>query len=176
MKYLALIKNIPTTYKGMLINESKTNRTQKQSLTEKLKQSKQINKLLYWTQMKNTVQTSIAREKWESSINTNDEEMWKKIYTIPFRAILDITLKSFQYKLLLRIIPTNTFLYKCKLKSSNICDFCQSYVETIEHLFWECRHVQHIWNQINIFIQAQAADFDTTKEIIKKKIHRLFKE
>ena len=63
IKYLALIKNIPTTYKGMLINESKTNRTQKQSLTEKLKQSKQTNKLLYWTQMKNTVQTSISRGK-----------------------------------------------------------------------------------------------------------------
>ena len=25
-------------------------------------------------------------------------------------------------------------------------------VETLEHLFWECNHVQHLWNKLGIFL------------------------
>ena len=71
----------------------------------------------------------------------------------PFEVTSDTYLRSFQYKFITRIIPTNVFLYKCKIKSSNICDFCSSYNETFEYLFWECRFVQILWNELTKLFQ-----------------------
>ena len=39
------------------------------------------------------------------------------------------------------------------MKPSNICDFCASNVETLEHLFWECSHTQLLWNGIITFLE-----------------------
>ena len=47
-------------------------------------------------------------------------------------------LQNFQFKLLHRIIPNNSFLYKIKLKNTNLCTFCKIHNETIEHLFFDC--------------------------------------
>ena len=40
-------------------------------------------------------------------------------------------------QLLHRIIPTNSFLHKIKLKNTNLCTFCKIHDETIEHLFFD---------------------------------------
>ena len=74
------------------------------------------------------------------------------IYTYPFSATSDTVLTSFQYKILHRIQTTNTYLFTCKLKNSNLCDFCSSSIETIEHKFWECPITQHLWSQLVNFL------------------------
>ena len=38
------------------------------------------------------------------------------------------------------------------ISSSNLCDFCNMDIETIQHLFWECSHVQIFWNNLHNFI------------------------
>ncbi len=35
-----------------------------------------------------------------------------------------------------------------KLTNSNSCTFCNIYIETIEHLFWECINVRKFWRQL----------------------------
>ncbi|KAH3792602.1 hypothetical protein DPMN_146099 [Dreissena polymorpha] len=67
---------------------------------------------------------------------------------MPYRTI-ESTLRNVQYKYIHRIIATNKYLFKCKLSNSNLCDFCSENIETIEHLFWECKHIQPIWNQLD---------------------------
>ena len=58
----------------------------------------------------------------------------------------------------MRIIPTNRFLLKCNIGQTTLCDFCSIEIETLDHLFWECIHVQLFWtnlstlSQDNIFI------------------------
>lgn len=53
-----------------------------------------------------------------------------------------------QYQILHRIVPTNNYLYKIKLKDSPLCSFCKLNIETIEHLFTECPEVKDIWYRI----------------------------
>ena len=65
-----------------------------------------------------------------------------------------VSLQSFQYKYVNRIIPTNKYLYKCKLTNSNLCVFCQEYIETQEHLFWECRIIQETWSQLKRLLES----------------------
>ncbi|KAH3746366.1 hypothetical protein DPMN_180773 [Dreissena polymorpha] len=74
---------------------------------------------------------------------------------MPYKATVESTLRNFQYKYIHRIIATNKYLFKCKLSNSNLCDFCSENIETIEHLFWECKHIQPIWNQLISFLEQQ---------------------
>lgn len=54
-----------------------------------------------------------------------------------------------------RILSTNSFLYKCKLKETHLCSFCNETKETIDHLFWVCHIVKSFWFEINDFLKTQ---------------------
>ena len=47
-------------------------------------------------------------------------------------------LQSFQFKLSYRITATNSFLFKCGLKETELCTFCKETKKSLLHLFWEC--------------------------------------
>ena len=66
----------------------------------------------------------------------------------------------------MRIIAANDMLLKYKLKTSNICDFCNMYVDTAKHMFWECRHTQHFWNELSNFLKSKNMDFNLNFELI----------
>ena len=70
----------------------------------------------------------------------NENLNWKKIYLVAQKSTNDIKLRNFQYKYLIRIIPTrsNHFLTKCHSSSSTLCEFCNMEIETLSNLFWEC--------------------------------------
>ncbi len=61
---------------------------------------------------------------------------------------LDLSLKSFQYKLLVRAIPTKVDLIKFGIEEDNKCVFCETEIETLEHRFWYCRHIHELWYNI----------------------------
>jgi hypothetical protein len=48
---------------------------------------------------------------------------WSFIYCIPFSVTKDTKLQDFQYKSIHRILTTNSFLYKCGLKETELCTF-----------------------------------------------------
>ena len=52
----------------------------------------------------------------------------------------------------MRIIPTNKYLFKCNLTQSNLCDFCNSNIETVNHLFWECHYAQNFSAELKTFL------------------------
>ena len=86
----------------------------KDTLLTKILKSKQTNKFLYNCQLQKDNNTPIKSEqKWKTTFS-NSELNWKSIYTLPFKTIIDTKLREFQYKYIMRIIPTNTYLFKCK--------------------------------------------------------------
>ena len=66
----------------------------------------------------------------------------------------------------MRIIATNDLLLKYNLKASNICDFCNMHVETAKHLFWECRHTQHFWNELSKYLKTKHMELNLSYEVI----------
>ena len=66
----------------------------------------------------------------------------------------------------MRIIAINDLLLKYNLRTSNICDFCTMHVETAKHLFWECRHTLHFWNELSNFLKTKHMDLNLSYEII----------
>jgi len=72
---------------------------------------------------------------------------WDLICKIPFYYTNSNQFTVFQYKVLHRILSTNSLLFKCKLKETQLYNFCNEAKETILHLFWECNFVKGLWFQ-----------------------------
>ena len=65
-----------------------------------------------------------------------DENLdWKAIYKIPFLATIDSKTRIFQFKILHRILFTNSNLFKMKLVPSPLCPFCGIESGSPEHIF-----------------------------------------
>ena len=84
------------------------------------------------------------QESWREELNTEIVN-WDMIYKIPFYCTKNNQFSVFQYKILHRILSTNSLLFKCKLKETQDCNFCNETKETILHLFWECNIVKNLW-------------------------------
>ena len=103
-------------------------------------------------------ETIHSQEKWKNILDVKDL-VWKKVYKLAMSCTIDNRLKNFQYKLLHRIISTNTFLLKIRKASSSLCGFCLCNPETLEHLFWECQEIQSFWADIHMYMQNRIPRF-----------------
>ena len=91
---------------------------------------------------------------------------WKAIYKLPFKVAMDTKTREFQYKILNKYLPTNSFLYKVGLKPSALCTFCDEESETLGHLFIYCHATEKFWldfiswcNKLNISLD-ELTDID----------------
>ena len=81
------------------------------------------------------------------------ELSWSKIYSLPSQVALDTHARDFQYKLLNRVVFTNTKLSKFGKVESPLCTFCGTEDETLEHLFALCHHSKLFWREISNWLQ-----------------------
>ena len=88
-----------------------------------------------------------AKQKFTTSLHVKEEE-WNTIYCNPFENIVDNRIIEMQYKILHRIIGTKSLLYKMGKAPNMSCEFCDMYIETIEHLFFHCMKVKNFWFDI----------------------------
>ena len=52
--------------------------------------------------------------------------------------------RSFQYRLLQRGLVTNVHLFKWQMRQDELCTFCRTEVESMVHLFFECKVVKSL--------------------------------
>ncbi len=105
-----------------------------------------------------------AQHKWEIDVNSVLDD-WNNYYSMAFLVTKNSFLQNFQFKLLHRILPCNSFLYKCNLKETELCTFCSETKETLYHIFWECNVVKNFWlfiknwlNELGILIPFNAKE------------------
>ena len=94
-----------------------------------------------------------SRVKWAEEFENNNLE-WKIIFNSYISSTLDIKLRNFQYKYIYRITSTNKRLFKQNIVNCNLCEFCNMYIESLKHLFWECNQVQIFWNSLDNFLKS----------------------
>lgn len=49
-------------------------------------------------------------------------------------------------------MATNDLLQKCNIKENNLCTFCETVPERLEHLFWHCPTVLNFWENVERWI------------------------
>ena len=94
--------------------------------------------------------------KWEQEFdiieNIKNNNFMMKYITNAFQYTNDITLRWFQYRISHRILATNKYLSKIKIKDSKLCTFCNIELESLIHLFVECEHVENVWHMLENWI------------------------
>ena len=116
----------------------------------KLLKSPKISKKVYKILIDRKASTPFkSQDKWKLACGEINKDIeWNKAYILPFQCTKDTNLQSFQFKLLHRRIATNDFLNKIGASLSAMCTFCNEYVETLEHVFWECKFSQSFWKNV----------------------------
>ena len=138
---------IPQDWKEKILNVSKLEEITCDIL-QQVKKNKKCCQYFYWKFISIfSLVPEKQPKKWEANLKTEDIT-WEIVYKLPFTCTFNNKLTTFQYKILHRILSTNSFLFKCKLKETNLCTFCNETNETIEHLFWECNITKNLWFEI----------------------------
>ena len=96
------------------------------------------------------MQSDIARitRKWNRDIGCFEQQ---SLLTVKgsVRATRYI---SFHYKLIMRILTTNSFLHMIHIRENDLCTFCGVNQESLLHLFLQCQHVQAFWLEISQYL------------------------
>ena len=158
LKYHKIINAIPQEWKETLQFNLDID-SEGSNLVNKLISNKKICSFLYNMQLANLQNNIKAHMKWEQLFDQT-ELNWKEIHETPFKCTIDTKLRYFQYKIIMSIIATNRFLFKCKIIGSNLCDFCVMHQETLTHLFYECPYVQEFWGQIKRYLEEKGIVFE----------------
>ena len=150
LKYYNIVSYISKEWKNKLKDENYNNLPKKinKALHIITQQKGSINKSLYKLQLDiEKVPTIKAEEKWAKEFPQRVMN-WSQFYQMSFICTVDVKLRNFNYKYLMRIIPNNRYLFKCKSAPSLLCDFCSMQEETNFHLFWQCWYIQDLWSNV----------------------------
>ena len=100
---------------------------------------------VYWSFINSKQDTNKCMSNWNKVLSLDiPRTEWQELFSMNFKATLESKLRAFQYKILTRTLVTNSWLFKCKIITSDLCYFCKLEPETIEHLFWNCTHIQNL--------------------------------
>jgi hypothetical protein len=93
-----------------------------------------------------------SQNKWVQELGVQIDD-WQNICSSPFRTTRNTKLQNFQFKISHRITATNSFLFKCGLKETELCTFCTETKESLLHLFWECTYSKNKkwFSLVNVF-------------------------
>ena len=156
-EYMGIIDAIPARWKCWL----RSKKTQKKEIY-KISQIQSIDKVAGWVyhelnKESNKEEALLANmvQRWINAGIETDLHEFKLIVNRIYFATNYTKYRSFQYRILMRAIVTNKHLQRYSIKQSNVCTFCESKPETIEHLFWECTIVKKFWNEVRHHFNMQ---------------------
>ena len=102
-------------------------------------------------------QTTPTAKDWEKlSVKYHHLTIdWKIVYLLSFRTTLETKLREFHFKILNRIVFTNEKLFRFDMAESDKCAFCQTKVESIEHLHFSCKISSIFWKHNCLVLAAR---------------------
>lgn len=87
---------------------------------------------------------------------------WNKIWMMPFKYCINNKIKEVHWKIIHNIYPTNSFTSKI-LDTDEKCTFCNTEIETLDHLFYNCVFSQELWLKLETFL-SQKTSYDIKLE------------
>ena len=112
---------------------------------------------------KQTTPTAKDREKLSAKYHRLTIDL-KRVYLLSFRTTLETKLREFQFKILNRIVFTNEKLFRFDMAESDKCAFCQTEVESIEHLLFSCKISSVFWKHVLSWLRDNNIIVESLKE------------
>ena len=120
-------------------------------------------KHIYRSFLANKQTTPTAKEKLSVKYHHLTID-WKRVYLLPFRTTLETKLREFQFKILNRIVFTNEKRFRFDMAESDKCAFCQTEVESIEHLLFSCKISSVFWKHVLSWLRDNNIIVESLKE------------
>ena len=95
--------------------------------------------------------------KWKCIFDLNDKSRESNC-SLGFQCTIDVGLRWFQCQVVHRILFTNDLLFKLNLVPIKKCTFCNDQIETVVHLYCECRHVNNMWDRLEDWILTETGE------------------
>ena len=152
--YLGLVNSIPHNWRESihLFNDRNAN----EELFDKLLSSYSSSQFIYSILIKKIAVKPTACLKWQAIYDNISNEDWSRFFCTPWKSTSDSSLRYFQFRFLHRVLPTNRLLSLMNKTDNPLCTFCESEVETIDHLFWDCSFTStFILDVENLFLRKQ---------------------
>ena len=114
---------------------------------------KKVSKLCYLLFLKKhtiSISETDHQNKWQSdlSVDLNSSLIWKNRFSLIYKSSNENKMRNFQFKFIHRKIATEYLLCKMGIHESPDCNFCETYPQTLLHLFLKCEIVCKFWNEI----------------------------
>ena len=100
-----------------------------------------------YVQMKYVTPTYVLKWKTLHVDFDMSKEEWADVFLRPYICLRETKLKSFQYKIINRIINCNKKLLDMKIKNSPVCSYCDQ-TDDIGHFFFMCKDVYDFLKRI----------------------------
>jgi len=75
----------------------------------------------------------------------------KQLFLLPDNVTLEPYVRAFQYKVLNSILYTNSKHYKIGYSQHDLCTFCKSYPEKLNHFLYSCYCSKAFWDDFELF-------------------------
>ena len=109
------------------------------------KKSKQYYSLLIGKK----AQLPSAASKLQRKFNFSLDQL-KQLFILPHKVTLEPYVRAFQFKVLNSILYTISKLYKIGYSQHDLCTFCKSYTETLNHLPYSCSCSKAFWRDFEL--------------------------
>ena len=119
---------------------------------------------------------NIGRKSFMKLIKVNEKsfiiDMWKRKFDTeienehwinPTLATKETRLLVLQWKCLHNIYPTNIHLFKMKLKTTEMCEWCEE-MDYSDHAFFECHKIKPLWTEIEKYFSAKTKNIYRIKK------------
>ena len=152
--YRGIIASIPRQMKNMISESTEQIQIEETEIKLEKKNSKTVYRKLN--------RLCIERPTSELALQRDydiTQDKWENIYKLPFLVTIDTKTRAFQFKINHNIYFTNKKLYELGInKETPNCSFCNEHIETLGHLFVDCRYVKLIWNDLQTLFSEILTD------------------
>ena len=105
--------------------------------------------------------SGISMQKWNVELGVpEDLQYWKDVYLMVYKSTFSVKLQYLQYRILHRILTTNSLLKKWNKVENDKCAFCHESSETITHVLYQCPEVFQFWDCVKQWCTDKSLDFD----------------
>ena len=151
MQYNSIISALPADLKS-LIRDGRQEEAHTEDKYHLITHSKSAVKTIYQKLCRDDEPSLLRKcDKWNAKLGIHiDYDEFLELFNYAHHSCKVAKYQSFQYRLLLRAIPTNVDLKIWKMRDHDTCSFCNTYTETYEHLFVSCQTVCVFWKAVAI--------------------------
>jgi hypothetical protein len=161
LEYCGIITAVPWRFKSVLQEIENIQEIN----TIKLQQTMFLSSSMYYSSLLSPMQ---FHSRWLESLNSEAQAF--EPFEVLHQCTIDRKLRNFQFKLLYKILPTNSLLEKMHVKPNDRCNFCKEEKDSLLHIYWECKSLEFFWTNVNdlleILLKEDFTDLSLDKETI----------